>query len=308
MSDFGSQLKKLRTNNKITQKELAKILGLAQTTIANYENNSRFPNQKTLLDIAEYFKVTLDYLITGKKREVKLEKEKSTNLISLITKDPYFKNNELAKEYFIHLLNSQKKEAKNLILAQLKSPDDKKNKILKIYQDIFKSVLYKIGDLWVQGKIGIEKERYISNTTLEIMSVLKNEFAEINPKGYTILGLASYQEKHNIGLKMIMDLFQLEGWNSIYYGNNLPLKSILKAISFHNPDVVAFSITAEENINSLIKTINAIRNIYDENELKIIIGGYAARSLEERIKNIDIKIITKDIDQIIKIALDLVNN
>ncbi len=307
MSDFGSQLKKLRKNNKITQKELAKILGLAQTTIANYENNSRFPNQETLLEIANYFEVTLDYLITGKKNRTNLKEEKYTNLLSLIPKDPYFKDNEIAKKYFHYLLNYQKKEAQNLILEQAEKSNNKNKEIIDIYQNIFKSVLYKVGDLWIKGEMGIEQERYFSNTTREIMAVLKNKFNSVESEEYKILGLSSYQEKHNIGLKMIMDLFQLSGWDSIYYGNNLPLKSILRAISFHNPDVVAFSITAEENINTLIETINEIRKIYDRDVLKIIIGGYAARRLEER-ENIEAEIINKDLNEIVERTKDLVES
>ncbi|MFW5979368.1 MAG: helix-turn-helix domain-containing protein [Halanaerobium sp.] len=307
MSDFGSQLKKLRKNNKITQKELAKILGLAQTTIANYENNSRFPNQETLLEIANYFEVTLDYLITGKKNRTNLKEEKSTNLLSLIPKDPYFKDNEIAKKYFLYLLNYQKKEAQNLILEQAEKNNNKNEKIIDIYQNIFKSVLYKVGDLWLKGEMGIEQERYFSNTTLEIMAVLKYKFNSVKSEEYKILGLSSYQEKHNIGLKMILDLFQLSGWDSIYYGNNLPLKSILRAISIHNPDVVAFSITAEENINTLIETINEIRKIFDRDVLKIIIGGYAARRLEKR-ENIEAEIINKDLKEIVKITKNLVES
>ena len=307
LSDFGSQLKKLRKNNKITQKELAQILGLAQTTIANYENNSRFPNQETLIEIADHFGVTLDYLITGKKKEANLEKEKSKSLISLITKDPYFKDNEIAKKYFIYLLNYQKKDAQNLILKEAEKNDKPNEKIIDIYQNIFKSVLYKVGELWLNGELRIDQERYFSNTTLEIMSVLKNNFDSVESKEYKILGLSSYQEKHNIGLKMILDLFQLSGWDSIYYGNNLPLKSILRAISIHNPDVVAFSITAEENINTLIETIKRIREVYDQDELKIIIGGYGARRLEER-ENIEAEIINKDLKEIVQVTKELVES
>jgi methanogenic corrinoid protein MtbC1 len=139
------------------------------------------------------------------------------------------------------------------------------------------------------------------------MAVLRNNFESVESEGYKILGLSSYQEKHNIGLKMIMDLFQISGWDSIYYGNNLPLKNILQTISIHNPDVVAFSITAEENINTLIGTINEIREIYDKDELKIIIGGYAARRLEER-KNIEAEIINNDLKEIVKVTKKLVEN
>lgn len=180
--------------------------------------------------------------------------------------------------------------------------------IINIYQDIFKKVLYKIGELWIKGKMSIDQERYFSNTTLEIMSALRNNFNNTESGAYTILGLSSYQEKHNIGLKMILDIFQLSGWNSIYYGNNLPLKNILHAISIHNPDVVAFSITAEENINTLIETINSIREIYDKGELKIIVGGYSAGKLADRRENIEAEIFDKDIKQIVEFTNKLLKS
>ena len=38
------------------------MLGLAQTTIANYEQGKRFPDEETLLKIADFFNVSMDYL------------------------------------------------------------------------------------------------------------------------------------------------------------------------------------------------------------------------------------------------------
>ena len=42
---------------------MAEILGVSTQTIANYENGHRAPNFDTLLKIADYFNVTVDYLI-----------------------------------------------------------------------------------------------------------------------------------------------------------------------------------------------------------------------------------------------------
>ena len=60
---FNKILKKLRKDNNMTQKELADKLDIARTTLANYEQGTRFPDKETLLSIADFFDVSLDYLV-----------------------------------------------------------------------------------------------------------------------------------------------------------------------------------------------------------------------------------------------------
>lgn len=55
-------LKKLRKNLGLTQEEVASKLCLARSTYRNYENNEREPNIDTLIKIADFFDVSLDYL------------------------------------------------------------------------------------------------------------------------------------------------------------------------------------------------------------------------------------------------------
>ena len=62
MTKFAEQLKKLRKSKNLRQVDLAKELGFARTTIANYEQNNRIPGPETLCKIANYFDVSLDYL------------------------------------------------------------------------------------------------------------------------------------------------------------------------------------------------------------------------------------------------------
>jgi len=60
---FRFRLKELREEKNISRSDLAEILGVSVQTIANYENGHREPNFDTLLKIADFFNVTVDYLI-----------------------------------------------------------------------------------------------------------------------------------------------------------------------------------------------------------------------------------------------------
>lgn len=55
-------LAELRQNSNLTQKELAKILNITDKAYWSYESGRTEPNIETLIKIADYFDVSLDYL------------------------------------------------------------------------------------------------------------------------------------------------------------------------------------------------------------------------------------------------------
>ena len=60
---FGERLKGLRKERNITQDELGTIIGLSGRAIGYYETGERFPPEDILNKIADYFDVTMDYLL-----------------------------------------------------------------------------------------------------------------------------------------------------------------------------------------------------------------------------------------------------
>ena len=63
MSTFGKRLRKLREEKELTIREFAAKFGVGKTTISNWETDNRFPGQDKLIKIADYFDVSLDYLL-----------------------------------------------------------------------------------------------------------------------------------------------------------------------------------------------------------------------------------------------------
>lgn len=58
-----NRIKELRNEKGITQADLAKILKISDRAVGYYENGDREPDYTTLLKIAEYFDVSIDYLL-----------------------------------------------------------------------------------------------------------------------------------------------------------------------------------------------------------------------------------------------------
>lgn len=60
---FGVHLKKLRKSKNITQKQLALDIGASERGIQQYELGERKPTYDMLIALADYFDVSLDYLV-----------------------------------------------------------------------------------------------------------------------------------------------------------------------------------------------------------------------------------------------------
>lgn len=61
MNNIGTKLKELREDKGLTQNQMGKILCVDQRTISNWELGMRKPDIDTLIKIAVYFEISLEY-------------------------------------------------------------------------------------------------------------------------------------------------------------------------------------------------------------------------------------------------------
>ena len=60
--EIGKNLKEIRINNKLTQKEIAKILNTSQSNISSYENGKTLILTAFFYNYAKHFHISLDYI------------------------------------------------------------------------------------------------------------------------------------------------------------------------------------------------------------------------------------------------------
>lgn len=61
--DFGERLKALREEKDLTRAALANKLIVSYSAVSKYETNVRFPDKETLINLADFFDVSVDYLL-----------------------------------------------------------------------------------------------------------------------------------------------------------------------------------------------------------------------------------------------------
>jgi len=70
MIDFGKRLKQLRTEKRLTQKQLAAMIGVQHSVISFYEVGDRIPSVEVIIRLTAALHVSSDYLLGIEKREV----------------------------------------------------------------------------------------------------------------------------------------------------------------------------------------------------------------------------------------------
>lgn len=87
MTAIGKNIKKLRKSKNLTQEEFGKLFGIVKSTVSMYESGKSTPDDELKKKIANYFDVTLDYLMGVSNIKNPYKEENSLNYIKLDVKD-----------------------------------------------------------------------------------------------------------------------------------------------------------------------------------------------------------------------------
>lgn len=80
---YGNRIAKLRDERRLTQEELAGKVGITRAALSHYENNRREPDYDTIQKIADYFQVSIDYIM-GRSSEPTLSDGKVHDFIEQV--------------------------------------------------------------------------------------------------------------------------------------------------------------------------------------------------------------------------------
>ena len=122
---LGDKIKELRTNKKMFQQDLASAFSVSKSTIAMWETNKRVPDTSMLVKIADYFEVTVDYLLEEERR------------ISAI--------NRFGFCYTYEECERMKAESRNKISSGTLSDEETVNEAINIYKALFSRSLQSSG-------------------------------------------------------------------------------------------------------------------------------------------------------------------
>lgn len=172
-------------------------------------------------------------------------------------------------EYLDHLLAGRRAECSRIVTRLLENRID----IKSLYMDLFQKSLYEVGRLWESNRISVAREHLATAITEGLLNlVYPTLFMEKKTNKKIIISCAA-NEFHQIGGKMVADLFEMHGWDAHFLGANTPLDHMIQHIDEIKPDFVGLSLSVYFNMPALIAEIEAIQVNFKN--LDIAVGGQA---------------------------------
>jgi methanogenic corrinoid protein MtbC1 len=177
---------------------------------------------------------------------------------------------QLAKQYLGALLRGERHIASRLILDAVAQGTSVK----EIYLNVFQRSQYEIGRLWQMNQLSVAQEHYCTAATQLIMSQLYPHIFATEKNGRTLVATCVGGDLHEIGVRMVSDFFEMEGWDTFYLGANVPTPSIIQTLVERKADVAAISATIAYHTRKVSDVIASIRANELTRDVKILVGGY----------------------------------
>lgn len=176
---------------------------------------------------------------------------------------------KVAARYMDALLRGDRHEARAIAVETINDGAT----LEEVYQRVLEPTLKEVGRLWQEGQTSVGHEHYSTAATQWIMSQLYTQPPVTSHKSPRLVVACVGGEFHELGARMVSDLFELDGWDSYYLGADCPTHSVLRAVEDRKAELLALSLTMTFNLSQAQDAIAAVRAKHDS-AVKIIVGGY----------------------------------
>lgn len=145
-----------------------------------------------------------------------------------------------------------------------------------LYVDVVQPAMREIGRLWEENVLTVAEEHVATAITQAAMArMFERVFVWRDVRTPRLLAACAEDERHQMGLRMLCDLLELDGWETTYLGASVPVESLIDFVRKHNPDAVAISATIAPHIPRVRDAIAAIRSADLPKQPVIAVGGRA---------------------------------
>ncbi len=173
-------------------------------------------------------------------------------------------------DYLAALRQGDRRRALHITRSALNEEVD----IRDIYLEVFQPAMHEIGRLWETNEVTVAQEHLATAITQSVMAHIYPHIAVRPPIGRRVVATCIGGELHEIGIRMISDFFDMEGWDVFYLGANMPTDDVVQMVNAQQADLLAISATLNNHVIKARDMIKAVRASPRGAKVKIIVGGH----------------------------------
>lgn len=172
-------------------------------------------------------------------------------------------------DYLAALRQGDRRRALNVARQALNDGVD----IRDLYVEIFQPAMHEIGRLWETNEITVAQEHLATAITQSVMAQLYVYLFARPSNGLTLVATCIGGELHELGIRMVADFFELEGWDVYYLGANMPIEDVVNMVNERKANMLAISVTLNNHVPYARELIQAVRTSPIGVTIKVMVGG-----------------------------------
>jgi len=160
--------------------------------------------------------------------------------------------------------------------------------LTNFYEKLLKPVMYRIGDLWEQGKLEVATEHASTNSAIGLIKVINERITsrvrtrELSSQNKSVICTPD-GELHGLACNMIESILLNKGFKVYNISTSIPSEYIIDFMRDSQPDIIFVSITLVENIKPAERLIHKIHQKYN-NRLPVVVGGSALNKIDKNLE------------------------
>ena len=178
-----------------------------------------------------------------------------------------------ARMYLLRLLQRDREGAAEIAAAALAGGAT----LGHVYERILMPALAEVGRMWHLQEATIADEHYCTGATQMIMARLRAAVPTKRSRGMRVVATAVGGDLHEVGIRMVADLFDADGWDVEFLGANMPTADLVDAIDpdrgGHATDLVAASASTTLAVRAMADLVSAIRSHPATAHVPVMVGG-----------------------------------
>jgi methanogenic corrinoid protein MtbC1 len=180
---------------------------------------------------------------------------------------------KLANSYLNSLLVFKREEAVAFLVRELEAGLT----FQELFQFVLAPVQKEIGRLWQEKRITVVQEHYCTAASDMLLVSYRRKFLGTR-RNVTAVAICADGEEHCLGIKMLADMLDSDGWRMSYIGPKCPNRDVLEYLRKNHTDLIAISVTTSLRLNSAKLLIAEIKALPSKHLPAVLIGGAVLNS------------------------------
>jgi methanogenic corrinoid protein MtbC1 len=127
-----------------------------------------------------------------------------------------------------------------------------------IYLEMIEPALREVGHRWAMGALNIAEEHYATVVAQSILDGLSRRLPRAPKDGRLAVVSGTPEELHAVGMRMVADFLEADGWEVILLGPGAPAYDIAALVDSEQPDLVALSTATAGVINGVVQVFREL--------------------------------------------------